>query len=127
MTPPFPLEINRTVAALAAETRSSPTVAHKSCVERKPPPTLRPQPLYARSVCFIGVQGVDDAHERGGVLAPRRVTGTKSRRMVWLEIWNGKARVMVDEALHKDWKEGYPRQKFKRRQHVLRRVVSLSR
>ena len=30
MTPPFDLEINRTVAALAAETRVSPIVAHMS-------------------------------------------------------------------------------------------------
>jgi hypothetical protein len=56
MTPWVTHEINRTVAALAAETRSSPTVADKSCVTRKAQPALRPRLPYARPACFKGIK-----------------------------------------------------------------------
>ena len=127
MTPWFTYEINRTVAALAAETRSSSTVAGKSCVERKPQPALHPRLPYTGPVRPKSMKRVGNARKHGGVQALGQVTGTKIRRMVWLEVWNGRARVIVDEALHKNWKEGYSMKDVKRRQHVLRRVGLSSR
>jgi hypothetical protein len=119
MTPWFTHEIKRTVAALAAETRSSPIVRDKSCVERKPQPALRLQLPYARPACFKSIKRVDDARKQGGVLALGRVTGTTCRRMVLLEVWNGKACVMVDKAQHNNWKKKYFTNDIERRQHEL--------
>jgi hypothetical protein len=119
MTPWITHEINRTVSALAAETRSSPTVADKSCVTRKAQPALRPQLPYARPACFKGIKRVDDARKHGGVLALGRVTRTTGRRMVWLKVWNGRAHVMVDKAQHNNWKRKYFTNDVERRQHEL--------
>ena len=119
MTPPFTLEINRTVAALAAETGSSPIVADKSCVERKAQPALRPQLPYASPTCFRGMKRVDEARKHGGVLALGRVTRTTGRRMVWLKVWNGRAHVMVDKAQHNNWKRKHFTNDVERRQHEL--------
>lgn len=127
MTPWFTHEINRTVAALAAETRSSPIMAGESCVERNPQFALRSRLPYTRPVRPKSIKRVDDARKRGGVQALGQLTGTKSRRMVWLEVWNGRARVMVDKALYNDWKERLSIKDVKRRQHVLRRLGLSSR
>lgn len=104
MTPWFTHEINRTVAAFAAEMKSSPTVADESCITRKAQPASRPQLPYARLACFKGMKRVDDARKHGGVLALGRATRTTDSRMVWLKVWNGRARVMVDKAQHNKWK-----------------------
>lgn len=127
MTPWFTHEINRTVATLAAETRSSPTVAGKSCVEREPQPALRPQLPYTRPVRPKSIKRMDNARKHGGVQALGQITRTKSQRMVWLEVWSGSARVMVDEALYNDWKERFFIKDVKRRQHVSRRLGLSSR
>ena len=82
MTPCFTHEINRTVAARAAEMSSSPTVADKSCVTWKAQPAIRPLLPYARLACFKGIKRVDDTRKHGGVLAFGRVTRTTGRRMV---------------------------------------------
>jgi hypothetical protein len=78
-------------------------------------PALSPQLPYTRPVCLKIIKRVDDAHKYGGAPALGRVTGTTGRRMVWLEVWNGRAHVMVDKALHKNWKEVYPMQDVERR------------
>jgi hypothetical protein len=85
MTSPLTHEIDRTVAALAADTRLYPAVTVKSGVELQPQRVSRPQLTYGRSMCFTIIRPMYDMRKRGGVLAVRHVTGPKSRRMVWLE------------------------------------------
>jgi hypothetical protein len=46
--------------------------------------------------------------------------------MVWLEVRNRRARVMVGEALYNDRKQRFSMKDVKRRQHVPRRVGSSS-
>jgi hypothetical protein len=119
MTPWVTHEINRTVAALAAEMRSSPTVADKSCATRKAQPALHPKLPYTRPACFKGIKRVHNARKHGGVLALGRVTRTTDRRMVWLKVCNGRARVMVNKAQHNNWKRKYFTNDVARRQHEL--------
>jgi hypothetical protein len=85
MTSPLTHGIDRTVTALAADTRLYPAVTVKSGVELQPQRASRPSLPYGRSMCFTIIRPMHDMRKRGGVLAVRHVTGPKSRRMVWLE------------------------------------------
>jgi hypothetical protein len=125
MTSPWTHEINRTVAALAAETRQLyPTVAGKPGVELQPQRASRTQLPNAKSMCYTSIRPMYRTHKSDGVLAVRHATGYKGRQMVWLEVRNERAVVMVDKAQYNDWKEKHSVRDVERNQHGLQRDVS---
>jgi hypothetical protein len=93
------------VAALAAETKPYPTVAGESGGKLKPQRASRPQLPDAGSICFTSMRPMYGTRKSDDVLAGQHVTGDKDRRMMWLEVKNGRAYVMVDKARYNDWKK----------------------
>jgi hypothetical protein len=76
-------------------------------------------PLHAGSTCFTSIQPVDGLRESNDILAGRHATGNKGRQMVWLEIRNERAHVMVDNARYNDWKKKHSMKDVERSQHGL--------
>jgi hypothetical protein len=98
-------EINRTVAALAAKTKSYPTVAGEAGGKLKPPRASRPRLPDAGSVPITSMRPMYGTRKNDDVLAEQHDTGGKGGPMVWLEVSrNGEALVKVDKARYDDWK-----------------------
>jgi hypothetical protein len=97
-------EINHTVAALAAKTKSYPTVAGEAGGKLKPQRASR-RLLDAGSVPITSMRLMYGTRKNDGVLADQHVTEDKGGPMVWLEVSSdGMALVKVDEARYDDWK-----------------------
>jgi hypothetical protein len=122
MTPPLTHEINYTVAEFAAERKKLySTVAERPGVELQPQGASRSLLRDAGSTCFTSMQSMGDSRESNDVLAGQHTTGDKGRQMVWLEVRNDRAHVMVDKAQYNDWKEKHSMEDVERSQHGLQR------
>jgi hypothetical protein len=117
MTRPFTHEINHTVAALAATTRLCPPMPGKSSVELRPQRALRPQISDASTA----IRPVYRTCKHDGVVAGRHAKRDQGGQMVWLEVKDGRANVMVDEVQYNNWRKRYYMKGTETDLHGLRR------
>jgi hypothetical protein len=117
MTRPFTHEINHTVAALATKTRLYPPVPENTSVKLRPQRASRPQICDASTT----IRSVYRTCKNDGVVAGRQATRDQGGQMVWLEVKDGRANVMVDEVQYNDWRKRYYLKGTETDPHGLRR------